>query len=297
MVHSVDKTSAQLRSFLESGKDIIISTIQKFSVIAETIGELKSKTFAVIIDEVHSSQSGESAKNLRASLSKGIEGGVAEDDGEVSDMDARIIGRDGTAPGAGSYLLFRVQRYPEEQDIGTIRAEERKRKIPTVPRLFDAPEYQRRLHARRAAELHHLQAVFSTWFKRVPEDKDYEKRRTIRKLTNYVDLQPHSIETKTRIILEHFVDRTANTIEGEGKGDADHTVSIALRQIQAGVRSGRCGKWNLPLRLSLVAFSNTVHDTDVGRDYTENGMNNLAPSVSIADTFKRPDYRISDRVE
>ena len=62
VVHSVDKTSAQLRGFLESGKDIIISTIQKFSVIAETIGELKSKTFAVIIDEVHSSQTGESAR-------------------------------------------------------------------------------------------------------------------------------------------------------------------------------------------------------------------------------------------
>ena len=43
VVHSVDKTSAQLRGFLESGRDIIISTIQKFSMIAETIGALKSK--------------------------------------------------------------------------------------------------------------------------------------------------------------------------------------------------------------------------------------------------------------
>ena len=69
VVHAVEKTSAQLRGFLESGKDIIISTIQKFSVIAEEIGKLKSKTFAVIIDEAHSSQSGESARNLRLSLS------------------------------------------------------------------------------------------------------------------------------------------------------------------------------------------------------------------------------------
>ena len=70
VVHAVEKTSAQLRGFLESGKDIIISTIQKFSVIAEEIGKLKSKTFAVIIDEAHSSQSGESARNLRLSLSR-----------------------------------------------------------------------------------------------------------------------------------------------------------------------------------------------------------------------------------
>ena len=92
VVHAVEKTSAQLRGFLESGKDIIISTIQKFSVIAEEIGKLKGKTFAVIIDEAHSSQSGESARNLRASLSGGIEEGVEEDDAdEVSDIDARII--------------------------------------------------------------------------------------------------------------------------------------------------------------------------------------------------------------
>ena len=75
VVHPVEATSAQLRGYLESGKDIIISTIQKFSVIAEEIGKLKSKTFAVIIDEAHSSQSGESARNLRASLSKGLRNG------------------------------------------------------------------------------------------------------------------------------------------------------------------------------------------------------------------------------
>ena len=91
VVHRVDKDSAQLRGFLESGKDIIISTIQKFSVIAETIGELRSKTFAVIIDEVHSSQTGESARNLKVSLSKGVDEDAGDDDPEASDMDARII--------------------------------------------------------------------------------------------------------------------------------------------------------------------------------------------------------------
>ena len=93
MVHPVDATSAQLRGYLENSKDIIISTIQKFSVIAEEIGKLKSKTFAVIIDEAHSSQSGESARNLRTSLSKGIEEEVTDEDDadEVSDIDARIL--------------------------------------------------------------------------------------------------------------------------------------------------------------------------------------------------------------
>ena len=71
--------------------------------------------------------------------------------------------------------------------------------------------------------------------KSVPEDKEYEKARTLRALTNYVDLQPHSIETKTRIILEHFIARTAKTIEGEGAGDVDHAIPVALCQVQVRV--------------------------------------------------------------
>ena len=126
--------------------------------------------------------------------------------------------------------------------------------------------------------------------KSVLEDKAYEKRRTLRMLTNYVDLQPHSIETKTRIILEHFVEHTARTIEGKGRA-----MLITPSRMHCVRYKSEFDRQMRELNLHyecLVAFSGTVHDTDVGRDYTENGMNKLAPSVSIADTFKRPEYRI-----
>ena len=53
----------------------------------------------------------------------------------------------------------------------------------------------------------------------------------------------------------------------------------------------RCGRWGYPYGC-LVAFSDTVHDTDNGQNYTENGMNALPPSTSIEDSFKDPNYRI-----
>ena len=126
--------------------------------------------------------------------------------------------------------------------------------------------------------------------KSVPEDKEYEKARTLRALTNYVDLQPHSIETKTRIILEHFTARTAKTIEGKGRAmlvtpSRLHCVRYKLefdRQMREMDLCYGC----------LVAFSSTVHDTDNEQDYTEDGMNELPPRVSIADSFKSPEYRI-----
>ena len=143
VVHAVDQTSAQLRGFLESGKDIIISTIQKFSVIAEEIGKLKSKTFAVIIDEAHSSQSGESARNLRTSLSKGIERVETEDDtDDISDIDARILEEMAQRGMQDHISYFGFSGTPKKQDLRTVRTQGRRWKIRPVPRLLDAPEYQ-----------------------------------------------------------------------------------------------------------------------------------------------------------
>ena len=290
VVHPVEATSAQLRGFLESGKDIIISTIQKFSVIAEEIGRLKSKTFAVIIDEAHSSQSGESARNLRTSLSKGIEEEVTEDDAdEVSDIDARILEEMEGRRMQDHISYFGFSGTPKNKTLELFG-----RKNPDG-KFVPFHVYSMRQSISEGFTLDVLQnyTTFKRYFeliKSVPEDKEYEKARTLRALTNYVDLQPHSIETKTRIILEHFTARTAKAIEGKGRAmlitpSRLHCVRYKLefdkQMREMGLDYG-----------CLVAFSGTVHDTDNGRDYTEDGMNGLPPRVSIADSFKSPEYRI-----
>ncbi len=290
VVHSVDKTSAQLKGFLESGKDIIISTIQKFSVIAEEMGKLKSKTFAVIIDEAHSSQSGESARNLRVSLSQGIEGAQTEDDAdEVSDIDAKILEQMEQRRMQDHISYFGFSGTPKNK---TLELFGRKNAEGT---FVPSHVYSMRQSISEGFTLDVLQnyTTFKRYFelvKSVPEDREYERARTLRTLTNYVDLQPHSIETKTRIILEHFTTRTAKTIEGKGRAMLITPSRLhCVRYKQAFDKQMR--EMNLPYGC-LVAFSDTVHDTDSGQNYTENGMNNLPPSTSIADTFKSPEYRI-----
>ena len=289
VVHRVDKDSAQLRGFLESGKDIIISTIQKFSVIAETIGELKSKTFAVIIDEVHSSQTGESARNLKVSLSKGAGEDAGDDDPEVSDMDARII-REMEQRGKQNHIsYFGFSGTPKNKTLELFgRKDEDGKFLPSHI-------YSMKQSISEGFTLDVLQNynTFKRYFqlvKNVPEDRVYETSRTLRALTNYVDLQPHSIETKTKIMLEHFVGHTAKAIGSKGRA-----MLITRSRLHCVRYKGEFDKqmrdMNLPYGC-LVAFSGTVHDTDNGEDYTENGMNGLAPGVSIADTFKSPEYRI-----
>ena len=291
VVHRVDRDSAQLRGFLESGKDIIISTIQKFNVIAETIGELKSKTFAVIIDEVHSSQTGEAARNLRASLSRGIEAdeGADDDDPEVSDMDARII-REMELRGAQDHIsYFGFSGTPKNKTLELFgRRDEDGKFLP-----FHVYSMKQSISEVFTLDVLQNYNTFKRYFqlvKNVGEDNVYETGRTLRALTNYVDLQPHSIETKTKIMLEHFSRHTAKTIGSKGR--AMLITRSRLHCVRYKQEFGeQMREMNLPYGC-LVAFSGTVHDTDNGGDYTENGMNGLPPSVSIPDTFKSPEYRI-----
>ena len=290
VVHAVEKTSAQLRGFLESGKDIIISTIQKFSVIAEEIGKLKSKHFAVIIDEAHSSQSGESARNLRLSLSRGIELGVTENYAdEVSDMDARIIKEMEQRSMQDHISYFGFSGTPKNKTLELFGRKNADGEF--VP--FHVYSMRQSISEGFTLDVLQNYTTFKRYFelvKSVPEDKEYEKARTLRALTNYVDLQPHSIETKTRIILEHFTERTAKTIEGKGR--AMLVTSSRLHCVRYKLEFDKqMRKMNLPYGC-LVAFSGTVHDTDNGQDYTEDGMNGLPPRVLIADSFKSPEYRI-----
>ena len=290
VVHAVEKTSAQLRQFLESGKNIIISTIQKFSVIAEEIGTLKSKTFAVIIDEAHSSQSGESAKNLRASLSKGIEEKVTEDDAdEVSDIDARIIEEMERRRMQDHISYFGFSGTPKNKTLELFGQKDEDGKF--VP--FHVYSMHQSISEGFTLDVLQNYTTFKRYFeliKSVSEDKEYEKKRTLRMLTNYVDLQPHSIEAKTRIILGHFTERTANTIEGKGRAMLVTPSRLhCVKYKQEFDKQMR--EMNLPYGC-LVAFSDTVHDTDNGQDYTEKSMNNIPPSALIEDSFKSPEYRI-----
>ena len=291
VVHAVDKTSTQLRGFLESGKDIIISTIQKFSVIAEEIGKLKSKTFAVIVDEAHSSQSGESARNLRASLSQGIEEGQTNEDDtdEVSDIDAQILEEMERRRMQDHISYFAFSGTPKNKTLELFGRKDEDGKL--VP--FHVYPMHQSISEGFTLDVLQNYTTFQRYFqlvKSVPEDREYEKARTLRALTNYVDLQPHSIETKTRIILEHFTARTAKTIEGKGR--AMLVTPSRLHCVRYKIEFDKqMREMGLPYGC-LVAFSGTVHDTDNGRDYTEDGMNGLPPRVSIADSFKSPEYRI-----
>ncbi len=288
VVKKIDENSAQLRDALKAGKAIIITTLQKFPVISASMTDLKGKRFAVIIDEAHSSQSGESAKHLKKTLSVNLEQAEAED-ATGDDLEDEII-QEIRARGRQSHIsYFAFTATPKNKTLELFG-------IKDASGQFVAHHvYSMRQAIEENFILDVLQnyTAFKRYFKlvkTVPTDDEYEKKKAIRLLTSDVDLTSHAIEQKTRIMLDHFMEKTAQTIQGKGRAmvvtrSRLHAVKfyLAFRKVME--------EKNLPFK-PLVAFSGEVTDKDMGEKYTENSLNRLPSKVAIEDAYKTPEYRI-----
>ncbi len=289
VVENIDTTSRQLKEALESGKTIIVTTLQKFPVIAEEIGELPGRRFALIIDEAHSSQSGESTKSLKAVLSS-----TSLDDAESEESAAET---------------------PEEELENAILAEmERRGRLPNLSTFaFTATPKPKTLELfgakrendsfepfhlysmRQAIEegfildvLEHYTTYKAYWrlWKKVEEDPRYDKQKAAYLLKSFVELHPHAIGEKVRIMVEHFAERVQDRIDGKAKAmivtrSRLHAVRYKLAVDKYLAEQG------YPFK-ALVAFSGAVEDG--GASYTEANMNGL-PETQTVRTFERQEYR------
>jgi type I restriction enzyme R subunit len=130
VVENIDQTSRQLRAALESGKTIIVTTLQKFPVIAQEIGALPGQRFAVIVDEAHSSQSGESTKSLKAVLaSRSLEEAEQEEaeaetpEEELENAILAEIQRRGRLPNLSTFAFTATPKQKTLELFGARRAD------------------------------------------------------------------------------------------------------------------------------------------------------------------------------
>ncbi|MBA3672798.1 MAG: type I restriction endonuclease subunit R, partial [Gemmatimonadaceae bacterium] len=126
VVENIDTTSRQLKDALESGKTIIVTTLQKFPVIAKEIGELPGRRFALIVDEAHSSQSGESTKSLKDVLaSPSLEEAEAEEreaatpEEELEDRITTEMARRGPLPNLSTFAFTATPKPKTLELFGT----------------------------------------------------------------------------------------------------------------------------------------------------------------------------------
>ena len=290
VVNPVDVNSQQLRKFIEDGKHIIITTIQKFPVISNTIGELTGRRFAVVIDEVHSSQSGSAASHLRRSLSKSSldEFQEGEDTEDLTDIDTLILKEMETHGKQPHISFFGFSGTPKNK---TLEIFGRKNELGK-PIAFDLYSMKQSIYEGFTLDVLERYTTYKRYFKlnqELSDDVELNVRRVKRMLVNWVDIHPHTITEKTKIILEHFKDHTVNKIEGKARGmvvtrSRLHCVKFKLEFDKQMEEMG------LPYR-PLVGFSGKVFDEDIGQEYTESSMNGFSEKKT-EERLKYPEFRI-----
>ena len=294
VVNAIDQGSQQLKQALEDGKGIIITTLQKFPIISESITALGGQRFAVIIDEAHSSQSGESARHMNKALTAGLEEAEEEDNaasGDEFDLED-AINREIEARGRQaniSYFAFTATPKSKTLELfGDETVEDGKVKH----RATHIYSMRQAIEERFILDVLENYATFARYFKLAKKyegDKEYAKKKAVMLLTQYVDLQPHAFEMKAGIMLDHFTEHTVPAIQGRGRAmvvtrSRLHAVKYFLTIKRLMEERG------LPYK-PLVAFSGTVKDPDTGAEHTEVSLNGI-PSNSIPDALKTPEHRM-----
>jgi type I restriction enzyme, R subunit len=289
VVENIDTTSRQLKEALESGKTIIVTTLQKFPVIAKEIGELPGKRFAVIVDEAHSSQSGESTKSLKAVLaSRSLEEAESEEAGaetpeeELESVILAEMEKRGRLPNLSTFA-FTATPKPKTLELFGTRRDDGK----FVP--FHLYSMRQAIEEGFILDvLEHYTTYRAYWrlLKKIEDDPSYDRQKAEYLLKSFVELHPHAIGEKVRIMVEHFASKAQSAIGGRAK--AMIVARSRLHAVRYRLAVDRfLAERGYPLK-ALVAFSGTV--SDGGKSYTESGMNGF-PEAQTARAFGRPEYR------
>lgn len=308
VVEKIDENTQQLARALSQGTPIIITTIQKFPFITQALSTLEKngdgvtvetagKRFAVIVDEAHSSQSGDTAKTLRGMLNKdGIEAAVAaqildDEDDDLSEDAKKAVLRD----------MLRRARQPNLSFFAFTATP----KFKTLA-LFNEPgptgaapfhEYS----MRQAIEEHFIMDVldnFTTYkrfyglIKQAENDPAVPRRKAAKALARFVELHAVNIEQVVTVIVEHFRMHVMQEIGGRAKAMVVTGSRLAAVKYKRAFDNYVRAHHYSGIR-SLVAFSGTVEDPDdPGSSYTEVAMNDGLAESELPEAFERDDYRV-----
>ena len=292
-VSKIDRNTKQLVKALERGDKIIITTLQKFGFVGE-LAKMPGKRFAVLVDEAHSSQTGEGVKDLKLVLTS---------DEELK----KALGRDDEAEAEDpiEVELEKIQKARQKLPHLSFFAFTATPKDKTLE-LFGVPDKRVKKGFRPFHEYTMRQAIaegfildvlesyttYKTYFELIENEKadgerEVEKLKARRLMLQYVDQHEFAIKRKAHIIVDHFTRITARKIAGQAKAMiVTHSRAHAVLYKQA--LDDVLRDQNLSFGV-LVAFSGTVTINE--QKYTEENMN--PPGTGdIAEAFKNPAQRL-----
>ena len=313
--------SNELAKALERGDDVIITTLQTFRFAVEKMTTLNGRKFAVIIDEAHSSQSGEGKDAIKQVLSVNLptaaeptgnyqvidasgrfatdplavaEQAESEPDPDSEDEINEIITAQQQQKGRSphiSYFAFTATPKPKTSETFGIKIDLPDGTVDFVP--FSLYSMRQAIEEGFILDVLEDYTTYTTYFnliKRVTEDPHYNKGKAATVLKSYADIHEHAIATKIEIMVDHFHHQVASLIDGQAK------VMIVTRSRLHAVRYKlACDRYLKDKGYSykaLVAFTGGVVDPEnpLPDPYTESKMNGFPDSQTV-EVFRQQEYR------
>jgi type I restriction enzyme R subunit len=298
VVVKIDKNSAQLAEALAGEQArIIITTLQKFPFVLDKIESLPARRYAVIVDEAHSSQTGEAAKDLRVALGAFDEqeltaaeaedaGFIAEAVDPVEEALAKAVKARGRQQNLSFFAFTATPKARTLEMFGTWHAEEGRYEP------FHLYSMRQAIEEGFILDVLANYTTYQTFWrieKTIADDPNYEAPKAKRAIARFVSLHPSNLSQKAEIIVEHFRAHTMAKIGGNAKAmvvTSSRLHAVRYKQaIDAYIKSK--GYTDLA---ALVAFSGKVIDEN-GFAFTESGMNGF-PESQTADKFGTPEYQV-----
>lgn len=299
VVQKIDEDSRQLAEALQSAVPIIITTLQKFPFVSRQLlkmaeernqagsGALPTRRVAVIVDEAHSSQSGEAATELKGVLA-----------GEELIVTARDRAREEGMEQLEE--LFREMAKRSQQANLSFFAFTATPKHKTLKIFGRDGLPSHRYTMRQAIEEGFIMDVlrsyttYKTYYKLIKsceDDPNVERKKAAQALARFMRLHPYNIAQKTEIMVEHFYASTRHKIGGRAKAmvvTGSRLEAVRYKQsFDAYIREK-----NYPIK-TLVAFSGVVQDDKLPSvTYTEVGMNNGIREGEIPEQFASGEFQV-----
>ncbi|MDE0124399.1 MAG: type I restriction endonuclease subunit R [Bryobacterales bacterium] len=279
--------SGDLRRFIEQGKKIIISTIQKFPFILDEIGnEQRGRNFAIIIDEAHSSQGGRTSAAMSQALG---EAGEKEGEETYEDRINRLMESRKLLSNASYYAFTATPKNKTLEIFGDPEPEG----DGTVPhRPFHVYSMKQAIQEGFILDvLKHYTPVKSYYrlAKTGKGDPEFDTGKARKKLRRYVEGHGHAIRLKGEIMVDHF---HAHVI-GQRKIGGKARAMVVTNGIRRAMQYFHTIRDYLKMRKSpykaIVAFSGE-HDYG-GQNVSEATLNGF-PSARIAERFQEDPYRL-----
>jgi type I restriction enzyme R subunit len=281
-------SSKELKESLESGKKIIITTIQKFPFIVDGISDLSDKRFAVIIDEAHSSQSGTAAGKMNQAMGNTSEESEEEDEQDPQDKILEAM-RSRKMRGNASYLAFTATPKNNTLERFGIKQADGKHKP------FHLYSMKQAIEEGFILDVLANYTTYKSYYeieKSIQDNPLFDTVKAQKKLRTFVEQNKQTIATKADIMLEHFITKLVNTKKLKGKAKA----IVASQSIESAINYYFALKQLLeergnPFKIA-IAFSGTKKIK--GIEYTEESINDFPANLDTAKPTD-PGY-ISDKI-